>query len=105
MPAKGTTCLYRPIPTDFDETFIRVGWTSVCEHYAAGWVTVKKWMVLRNIDRVGQGHSTLSQARAAYVARNGPAKSPARTDYVLRTVRKRHRLRAVTLDLPEGAEG
>jgi hypothetical protein len=102
MPAKGTTCLYRPVPADFDETFIRVGWTSICEELNAGWVTVTKWMKIRNGERVKAGGSTLSQARAAYVAKHGPAKSPARYDYQLRTVRKRHRLRSVTDQQAEG---
>lgn len=69
MPARGTTALYRPVPNDFDETFIRLGWSSICEHYCAGWATVVKWMALRGRDR-------LRAARADYVRLHGPAREP-----------------------------
>ncbi len=101
MPARGTTCLYRPVPHDFDETFIRVGWTSIEVVERVHAKTVKKWLLLRNAERVKAGGVTLEQARRAYVAKHGPAKSPARADYVLRTVRKRQRLAAVTDDQAE----
>lgn len=97
MPAKGTSCLYRLPPKDFDETFIRVGWTSIEVVVNANWKTVKKWLILRNIERVDNGGLTLEQARRAFVAKHGPAKNPARADYVLRTVRKRQRLMAVAV--------
>ena len=69
MPAAGTTALYRPVPQDFDEMFIRLGWSSICDHYACGWMTVTKWMAIRGRDR-------LREARAAYVREHGPARSP-----------------------------
>lgn len=78
MPAKGETALYRPVPRDFDETFVRVGWTSICEEYGAGWKTVTKWLALRNLDRDRNRLPSLQEARAIFVGRHGPAISPKR---------------------------
>jgi hypothetical protein len=78
MPARGTTALYRPVPRDFDEVFVRVGWTSICEEYEAGWKTVTKWLALRNSVRLSAGLPTMQEARSMFVRQNGPALSPKR---------------------------
>lgn len=78
MPALGTTALYRPVPRDFDEVFVRVGWSSICEDYGAGWKTVTKWLALRNDDLLAHGKATLQEQRAEFVRRYGPALSPKR---------------------------
>jgi hypothetical protein len=78
MPARGTTALYRPVPRDFDEVFVRVGWTSVCEDYGAGWKTVVKWLEIRNTARLRDGLLTLQDARSEWVRHTGPALSPKR---------------------------
>lgn len=91
MPARGTTALYRPVPKDFEETYVRLGWSAICEHYGAGWKTVKKWIELT-------GRQQLREARRDHVQCYGAAKSPARADYVLRVANKRKRLSAVTVE-------
>jgi hypothetical protein len=76
MPAAGTTALYRPVPRDFDETFIRVGWSGIEAETAAHAKTVSKWLALRNDERIAGGLATLQQARATYVQQHGRARSP-----------------------------
>jgi hypothetical protein len=77
MPALGTTTLYRPVPRDFEETFVRIGWSSIELHYAAHAKTIAKW-----IDVVGRDR--LVSRRAAHVREHGPAKSPVTIDRVRR---------------------
>jgi hypothetical protein len=48
MPARGTTALYRPVPNDFDELFVRVGWSSIEDETQAHAKTIAKWLALRN---------------------------------------------------------
>jgi hypothetical protein len=75
MPARGTTALYRPVPNDFDEVFIRVGWTSIEAETQAHAKTIAKWLALRNAERAAMRLPTLQDARAAYVRAHGPALS------------------------------
>jgi len=55
---------YRPCPADFRETYIRIGWEEICDHYHAHWSTVARW-----IDETGR--QDLRKARAAHVKRVG----------------------------------
>lgn len=97
MPAKGTTCLYRPVPVGFEELFIRVGWTSIEAETSAHAKTISKWIVRCNAIRGLQGLPTLKEARAEFVRTHGPAKNPARMNYVMGRTNRRNRLMAVTL--------
>ncbi|MBI1182127.1 MAG: hypothetical protein GC201_16405 [Alphaproteobacteria bacterium] len=62
MPNPGTTMAYRPVPEDFEETFIRVGWTSIEAECRAHAKTIARW-----IDEVGR--DDLIRRRAEYVRR------------------------------------
>jgi hypothetical protein len=64
MPRKGQTMLYRPVPRDFPQTFIRVGWGRIEKEYRAHAKTIKRWLVIC-------GYDALRQARAEYVRENG----------------------------------
>lgn len=55
---------YRPCPSDFRETYVRLGWEEITEHYRAHWATVARW-----IDETGR--EDLRAARAAYIAEHG----------------------------------
>ena len=55
---------YSPCPPDFRETFIRLGWESIVEHYRTNWRVIARW-----IDETGR--QELKEARAAYVKRTG----------------------------------
>jgi hypothetical protein len=78
MPAPGTTALYRPVPRDFDETFIRVGWSAIEAETQAHAKTIAKWLALRNSERQAMNLPTLQDARRDFVLFNGPALSPKR---------------------------
>ena len=78
MPAAVTTTLYRQPPRDFDEVFIRVGWTSIEAETQAHAKTIAKWLALRNAERAEAGLPTLQDARRLFVAEHGPARSPRR---------------------------
>jgi hypothetical protein len=43
MPRKGQTMLYRPVPKDFPETFVEVGWRGIEKEYRAHAKTIKRW--------------------------------------------------------------
>lgn len=90
MPAKGTTCLYRLPPADFDIVFIRVGWSSIESEMQAHAKTIAKWLALRNTIRLAAGMALLQDERAAFVRRHGPAKSPARMNYVMGRTNRRN---------------
>jgi hypothetical protein len=61
------------VPNDFDEVFIRVGWSGIEDETAAHAKTIRKWIDLRNRDRLSVGMLTLQEARAEWVRFNGPA--------------------------------
>lgn len=102
MPAKGTTCLYRPVPQGFEDLFIRVGWTSIEAETNAHAKTIRKWIIRCNAIRIMQGLPSLKEARAEFVRKHGPARSPVRMNYVMGRTNRRNRMMAVTLD--EAAE-
>ena len=69
MPRKGQTMLYRPVPQDFVDRFIELGWggtggDGVEKHYHAHAKTIKRWMVIC-------GYDALRLARAEFVRQNG----------------------------------
>ena len=64
MPRKGQRMLYRPVPSDFVETFIRIGWKGIEKHYHVHAKTAARW-----IDVCGR--EGLRKARADYVKENG----------------------------------
>lgn len=58
------TCGYRPVPADFVEVFVRVGWSGIERHYRAHWQTIRRWHIIC-------GGEALSAARRDYVKANG----------------------------------
>jgi hypothetical protein len=76
MPAKGTTCLYRPVPPGFDELFIQVGWGSIEAETNAHAKTIVKWIALRNNERIRMRLPTLQEARRAVVLMQGRTLHP-----------------------------
>lgn len=63
--------LYRPIPHDFEQQFAQHGWGSICEHHAARWITVRKWIGILGPER-------LRAARRAHIQEHGRAIGPKR---------------------------
>lgn len=61
---RGRNRPYRHCPADFRETYIRIGWEYICDHYHAHWTTVARW-----IDETGR--TQLAADRAAYVRQHG----------------------------------
>ena len=55
---------YRACPPDFRETYIRLGWETIVEHYSANWRIIARW-----IDETGR--EELTAARAEYVRAHG----------------------------------
>jgi hypothetical protein len=51
---------YRPMPADFPEMFVLLGWDTICEHYQAHKTTVKRWML-------NHGEEGLRERRRAYL--------------------------------------
>lgn len=61
MPPKGTTMLYRPVPRDFPEKFVQVGWRGIEKEFHAHAKTIRRWMEIC-------GYDSLRAQRAAFVA-------------------------------------
>ncbi|MBU7587910.1 MAG: hypothetical protein KAF42_01715 [Sphingopyxis terrae] len=55
---------YRTCPRDFRETYIRLGWETIAEHYRTNWRVIARW-----IDETGR--QELRAARSAHVKRHG----------------------------------
>lgn len=51
---------YRPKPADFRETYIRMGWDGLDEHYNTNWRCIRRWIE-------EEGREFLRVARAEYV--------------------------------------
>ncbi len=83
MPVAGTKAAYRPMPRDFVETFIRVGWGGIEAECRAHKLTIVRW-----INEAGR--QQLVEARAEYVREQREKRGSRRSDYVLG-----RRLRAV----------
>lgn len=60
MPRKGQTMLYRQVPRDFPEVFVRIGWGGIEKHYHAHAKTIKRWLLIC-------GYAGLKARRAEYV--------------------------------------
>lgn len=56
----GTVKPYRPVPADFRETYVRMGWDGIDEHYGTNWRVIRRWIEL-------SGRADLIRARAVYV--------------------------------------
>lgn len=52
---------YRPVPSDFVETYVLIGWDGLDEFYNTNWRVIRRWVAL-------SGQEKLRAARAAYVA-------------------------------------
>lgn len=51
---------YRPVPADFFEVYVRMGWDGLDEHYRTNWRCIRRWITL-------VGRDKLRKARNAYV--------------------------------------
>lgn len=58
---------YRPMPADFRETYIRMGWDGIDEHYRTNWRVIRRWLEL-------VGRKSVIEARAAFVAEQRTAR-------------------------------
>lgn len=56
----GATKPYRPVPADFFEIYVAMGWDGLDEHYRTNWRVLRRWIELT-------GRARLIAARAAYV--------------------------------------
>lgn len=56
----GITKPYRPVPNDFRETYVRMGWDGIEDHYGTNWRVIRRWIEI-------EGRAGLIQERAAYV--------------------------------------
>ncbi len=56
----GVTKPYRRKPNDFRETYIRMGWDGLPEHYNTNWRVIRRWIE-------EEGREFLRTARAEYV--------------------------------------
>lgn len=64
MPGGKPSRMYRPVPRNFRETFIRVGWAGIEQEMHAHARSIKRWMEI-------VGREALIEARADYVRRHG----------------------------------
>lgn len=51
---------YRPVPSDFFEVYVQMGWDGLDEHYRTNWRVIRRWIAL-------VGRDKLRKARNAYV--------------------------------------
>ena len=62
MPRAGQQMMYRQVPPDFPEQFVRLGWGGIEKHYHAHARSIKRWMEIC-------GRDGLRQQRAEFVAK------------------------------------
>ncbi len=62
----GITRPYRPCPRDFRETYLRMGWDGIVDHYRTNWRVIRRW-----IEECGG-----EELRAARAAVTGSAPKP-----------------------------
>lgn len=67
---------YRPKPACFRETYIRMGWDGIDEHYGTNWRVIRRW-----IDQ--EGRAGLILARAAFVEAQRAERRARRQRYVI----------------------
>lgn len=63
-PDTGLIRGYRPKPPCFRETYIRMGWDGIEEHYRTNWRVIRRWILQ-------EGRDGLVAARAEFVKLNG----------------------------------
>lgn len=63
---------YRPMPHDFAETFVRVGWDGIEAECQAHKDTIRKWIDVYDVAAVEAGRPILKELRRMYlIERNG----------------------------------
>ena len=67
---------YRPKPADFRETYIRMGWDGIDEHYGTNWRVIRRWIE-------EEGRLKLIAARAAFVEAQRADRRSRRKRYVM----------------------
>ena len=72
----GITRPYRPVPRDFREVYIRMGWDGIEDHYNTNWRVIRRWIELN-------GREELIRARRDYVASQQMARKLRRKRYVI----------------------
>jgi hypothetical protein len=56
----GMTKPYRPVPQDFRERYVEMGWDGIDEHYGTNWRVIRRWIEI-------VGRASLIRDRADYV--------------------------------------
>lgn len=60
---------YRPMPHDFAETFIRVGWDSIEAEVRAHKTTITRWITAYDLEAIADERPTLNQLRREHLER------------------------------------
>lgn len=60
---------YRPMPRDFPETFVRVGWEAIEAECRAHKKTIRAWIEAYNDQAIRDGQPTLQEMRREYLDR------------------------------------
>lgn len=109
VPDTGLVRPYRPRPADFRETYIRMGWEGIDEHYQTNWRVIRRWILEQIADDLAAGRIHLKAARSNWLAQNGEhvrrceVRGSRRSDYV--SGRKLRPLRAFDWgNIPQGAQ-
>jgi hypothetical protein len=72
MPNARVSSGYRPMPRDFIETFLRVGWDSIEAEMHAHKTTIVRWIEAYDIAAIEEGRPILRELRRMYlIERNG----------------------------------
>ncbi len=70
-PDTGLVRPYRPKPDNFRETYIRMGWDGIDEHFHTNWRCIRRWIMEEIEDDEAAGRINLKAARAAWLLEHG----------------------------------
>lgn len=109
VPDTGLIRPYRPRPADFRDTYIRMGWEGIDEHYQTNWRVIRRWILEQIADDLAAGRIHLKAARTNWLAQHGEQvrhrelRGSRRSDYV--SGRKMRPARAFDWgNIPQGAQ-
>jgi len=83
-PDTGLIRPYRPKPSDFLETFARMGWDGIDEHYRTNWRVIRRWYLEEGEDRCDQARYEWRCQHGVRVPRKRPTRNR-RAAYVIGT--------------------
>lgn len=87
-PDTGLERPYRPKPSEFRETYIRMGWEGIEEEFNTNWRCIRRWILEQIEEDIAKGRIDLRAARANWLAENGinvrrqELRGSRRSDYV-----------------------